>query len=273
MLLYLSLIPIPFLGACSSGPAIERERTAMDGFTVEYLEYPAAQEAVRPLTVILLPPTGGINTIDRSYAKAFARRGAKVLVMTAWSGQFEQSVDLGIHQRLHEYGVRGVQLLLETIPKDHSISVLGTSLGGLFASIAAYRFDSIDRVLVIGAGAPIPQLIADSEQAPLVELRAKREDKFGFRSRAEYKMAIEKNFSIDPLSHKRPEAKELGMVVLLEDETVGTTYQLKLKEFWQPKFVVERQNSHFWGIVNTWLHNFDEVVEFVLKGSPTKKEK
>ncbi len=252
-------------GCASSWPMQERVLREKDDFIVEFEVYAPEEKHKIKSTVIILPPTGGINLIDRSYAKAFARVGATALVLKKHSGEGDKRIDLDLHQRVHAAALKAFAMILKTIPKDHEVGVLGTSLGGLYAAIAVNRHEEIDRVVVIGTGAPIPKIIANSTNSGMTYLREQRFKKFKFSSKEEYAAEISKRFFLDPLSSgKAYQKKKLGMVVLLEDEAVPTKYQRELQAAWQPDLLIERENSHFWGIIRSWLGDFYQVRDFLL---------
>lgn len=248
---------------------VENKLIEDKNFQVAFERYPATTENKEKRTVIILPPTGGINFLDRSYARGLSRRGADVLVLKSHTGEKEKSIDLGLHERIHSAALRGFAMMLDSVPKDHEVSVMGTSLGGLYAAIAVNRHPEVKRALIIGAGAPIPKVIAESTTEGMIYLRKKRAQEFTFDSPADYAAAIAKRFTLDPLSTGEAfRTKDLGMIIFTEDTAVPTKYQKELRDFWQPKLLIERENSHFWGIVQTWLQEYYQVLGFLLAKSP-----
>lgn len=253
-----------FAGCATIHGYKEKEVTESD-FVVRYEYYEPDRTRVDPITVVILPPTGGINYIDRSYARALAKEGAHVLVMKFHTGEGEKSLDLGLHERVHSAALRAVGMMLKVVPKDHQVSILGTSLGGLYGAIAVNRYPEVDRILIIGAGAPIPKIIAESTTEGMQYLREKRAKKFQFPTSDAYAAAIDAQFTMDPLkTGDAYKQKELGMIIFTKDTAVPTKYQMHLKNVWKPSFLIERENTHFWGIVNTWLHEFYKVRDYLL---------
>jgi hypothetical protein len=235
-------------------------------FQVEVEVWQQPDEVGATRTVVIFPPTGGVNRIDRSYANQIFERGQNAIVIKGWTGQDEKSIDLEIHQRLHERALRAFSVVLEKIPQDQNVSVVGTSVGGIFASIIASQFDRPDRVLVITAGAPIPEVIAESDEEGLANLRSTRFKKFGFQNNQEYAGAIEKVFHLDPLKLSGDfKGKKLGVVLATEDTTVPTRHQQNLIDFWQTPEVLTVETDHFWGIVRTWWNHSDWVVNFLIQ--------
>jgi pimeloyl-ACP methyl ester carboxylesterase len=217
-------------------------------------------------TVVIFPPTGGANRIDRSYAKQVFERGENAIIVTGWTGHDEERLDLEIHPVLHERALKAFQVVLSRIPPEQKVSVLGTSVGGLFAAIIASEFDRPERVLVIAGGAPIPQIVANSDEKTLSRVREQRFEKYGFKNRDEYANALAQKFSLDPLDLSQGfQSKKLGLIIMTEDTTVPTEYQLRLKDHWPNSSVLKVENDHFWGIVNTWWYHSDWVLDFLLK--------
>lgn len=249
---------------CSHLKRAEKLSISHEKFQVQTMVYKPNKP--RNKTVIIIPPTGGVNYIDRSYAKQLQKKGAEVIIVTSWSGDQENKTDLELHQRLHSRAMKAIGLVLQTIPTDQTISILGASLGGIYTSVAVELFDRIDKAFVIAAGVPIPEVIAVSTNSEMKELRNKRKKTMNFKTSKEYANAIHAVFNLDPLDLPNKHGdKKLGMIVLLKDKSVPTTNQLKLKEHWKPSYYKELNKSHFWGIVKTWWSYSDEVTDFLIK--------
>ena len=229
-------------------------------FQVNVAKYSGSSPSNKSL--LILPPTGGENYIDRSYARDFSRLGYDVYILQSWTGVDEISSDLEIHQRLYGRGQKAIELVLSEISSPY-IGLLGTSVGALHGAIAAAKQNKLDSVFIITGGAPIAEVIVLSDQKAMLGLKQKRKDRFGFKNAEENKMAIDKNFSLEPMQLGDGfKEKDLGMVIAENDETVPTTTQQNLKNYWQPKKVISYSSGHFWGIVRTWLLDEDEVIQF-----------
>lgn len=258
------------LGACATPKSKVTRLEATDGFWVEIAEYSAVDNQVPERSILILPPTGGANFIDKSYARGLSRRGAVVKILLGWSGQDEVSTALSLHQDLHERALRAIELTMESVPPTQKISLMGTSVGALFVAISASRYARPDRLLSIAGGVPIPEVIAESDHESMVKLRKQRTEEFGFKSGAEYEKAIHEVFTLDPLdleknlSGSRLRAKNLGVIYFTEDHTVPTKNQLQLFELWQPQFSVSLAAGHVWGILKTWWSHQDEINDFLL---------
>ena len=241
--------------------AIDSRKMTDAEMTVEVSIYHSAIPSDK--SILLMPPTGGTNYIDKSYAKNFCAAGFDVYILDSWSRMTEPgSADLELHQRLYNRGQQAISTVLAQV-KSPKIGMLGTSLGGLHAAVAASFQPRLNAVFIITAGAPITEVIMTSDQKAMQDLFAVRKIKYGFKDRAENLHALEKAFLLEPMKiGPGYRNKALGMAVATEDETVPTPSQKKLQAFWQPGKVITLPNGHFWGIVNTWLFHEDEVLNF-----------
>lgn len=231
-----------------------------DGFRVDVTEYISSNETTK--TLFILPPTGGTNYIDRSYAKQFCKAGYDVYILNSWTGDTGTSTDLEIHQGFYTRMLKAVDLLDAEI-KTPFLGMLGTSLGGLYAAVAASKIERIDAVFAIVAGAPITKVIVTSDQKEMRELAGTRRKRFGLDTDEKYLAALQTAFFLEPMDQgKLFSKKEYGMAIADQDTTVPTASQNELRDFWKPKKEFHLPNAHFWGIVNTWLYHDEELVSF-----------
>src|SRR5688500_14956213 len=110
--------------------------TFNDGqFKTGILKYPSQDSDKR--SIILMPPTGGTNLIDRSYASTLCERGFDVYILEQWTGGSEYNeLDLLIHEKHYHLAQKAIGLTIENIRSSRFIGILGTSAGGIHASIA-----------------------------------------------------------------------------------------------------------------------------------------
>lgn len=240
-------------------------------FRVEVLLYPATLRHQKSL--ILFPPTGGANFLDRSYAGAFCRAGYDVWLLKNWTGDQEFSLDLGIHQRLYERAQRAVALSLEKI-QGHFVGILGTSVGGIHTAMSMALHDRLDAAFVITAGVPVADVIATTDQEVLADVRRQRRELFKFQSDEEYSRALQEHILYEPTKlPRRFEGKALGMLIATRDTTVPVKYQNALRDFWRPQTVYEIRNNHFFGIIRSWLFFKGEIIDFFDQAAKTKIQK
>lgn len=233
-----------------------------ESFQVEVLFYPGSAAK----DILIIPPTGGTNVIDRSYAKNLSDLGFNVHILSHWSPPEKITYDLGIHRQFYAGAQRAIELVLKNIPEKNPVGILGTSVGGLHSAVALGRIPRITAGMVITGGADIAGVIVYSDQKAMVDVYHKRQELFGFKNRDEYYEALFKEIELEPLRLKEGLAgKNLAMVISKEDTTVPGKNQLQLFELWQPKDVMYLGNNHFWTIVKTWLLHEDFVTGFFKK--------
>lgn len=227
---------------------------------MEVTRYGDATEAKKSLLII--PPTGGTNLIDRSYARQFCAQGFDVYILNSWTDQNEQAIDLELHQRFYSRAQRALAITLAQT-KSAFVGVLGTSVGALHATIAAATNERINAVFSIVGGIPIAEVIVGSDQQAMQDLKAARKTKYGFTTDAQNIKAIGSAFHLEPKAQKPLSRRiDYGMSIAENDTTVAFANQIELRDFWQPKTVIVLRNNHYWGIVKTWLFHSAELVDF-----------
>jgi surfactin synthase thioesterase subunit len=217
--------------------------------------------------VVVLPPTGGSTYLEHSYSKKLAKRGFYVVRVMGWDKPDETSLDLNIHRKL----LTRAQEVVSIIVNDQdfkSYSLLGTSLGALHASISIGQSDKVQTAVLITAGAPLSEVIANSTESGLTRTRNKRFEKFGYKSMTDYEEALKETNIPNALDDKEIlRQKEILMVIALKDKTVPTKNQKDLEEAIKPREVITFESGHFWTIMKTWLFNSKDVVSFIKEKS------
>ena len=263
-------IPILLIGlqshaACSE----ETQQISENDFKAELLHFRPGQNPSR--TILIFPPTGRTNYIDKSYARTFCDEGYNAVIMSQWSQDEGDDGDLGSHQRYYERAQRVLRMVLAQT-KTPFVGLLGTSLGGLFASMGASLYPQINATFVIVAGAPISSVIAYSDQTPLMELYNRRQAEFGFKNRAEYAAALKQRIQYEPLSMPRPvPTMHLGMVIAEDDTVVPTDFQKTLADFWKPQTLISVSGGHMYSIIKTWLLHSSKIVDFFNRSSAPRQ--
>lgn len=256
------------LGAApAAARSCERREARVDekGFTVRVLRY--GQETPAERAVLVMPPTGGTNVIDRSYARRLCKAGFDVSILEGWTGDDEYALDLGVHQRFYERAQRAIAAVLAASPaRFHGL--LGTSVGGIHAAVAASAHERLHAVFVVTAGAPISRVIVDSDQQAMRDAKRLRRERLGFKDDEEYRKALDARIRLDPFKlPPRYKGKRLGMAVSPADTTVPYSTQKALQELWSPARVIVVGGGHMGSIVRTWLFHSDEIEEFFRSAS------
>lgn len=253
----LTILTLCLLTACSTPEKIQFEDA---GFKVQTLRYSSKKQADK--TILIIPPTGGTNPLDKSYASAFYKNGYQVYILDSWTGDTETVIDFEIHQRFYTNAQKAISLVLKNVTTPF-VGLLGTSVGGLHASIAASTQDQLDAVFVITAGTPIAEVVVLSEQKAMQDLNQRRKEKFKTLSDQDQIQRIQAVFQLEPLNlGTNHQKKHLGVSIATQDTVVPTAQQEKLKDFWKPETVIEIKNNHFFGILKTWLFHRDKILNF-----------
>ena len=275
ILFFCLTIPSLFLISCSSfdknsSCSSQIKKLGTLDFSVEVTSFKPTFLTLKSLLII--PPTGGTNTIDVSYGKNFCKAGYNVFILNEWTNKDDIVVDLELHQRFYTNAQKAISMILAET-KTPFIGLLGTSVGALHGAISANTIPQLDAVYLIVGGASIAEVIVGSDQEAMVNLKAERKKKFGFKNDTEIVQAIDHVFKLEPLAQgSLYKTKDIGMVIAEYDSTVPTEYQVKLRDFYQPKEVLMLPNNHFWAIIKTWLFHEDEILEF-FENSFKKRQK
>lgn len=222
--------------------------------------------------VLIIPPTGGANFLDRNWAKNFCAAGFNAHIVEHWTDDAEMAYDLGIHQRFYSRTQKAIGIVLEHIKDASYIGMMGTSIGGIHTAMAMGIHDRINAAFVITAGADMPAMIANSDQDLMVNAWNERKKLFNIPNKETYINLLREKIEYEPLKLPRKfEGKDLGMIVATSDTTVPYDNQIKLKNHWKPKTLIEYSNNHFWGIVLSWLWDSKSVIKF-FEESAAKKQ-
>lgn len=220
--------------------------------------------------ILIYPPTGKTNLIDRSYARRLCRSGFDVYIFESWTDDEEENYDLEIHQRFYSRALRAAETVLANVP-SRFVGVLGTSVGGLFTEVVASSIDRVDAAFSIVGGLSIPEVVVYSDHPTMRKLRRERYKRYGFKTAEEYLAALEKVYPLEPTRMpKKFEGKDLAIVIGTRDTVVPAKTQNQLRDFWQPRMILEFNNNHFLTIVKTWLFYPRQVAGFFQESAERK---
>ncbi len=221
-------------------------------------------------TVIILPPTGGANFLDRRYASALCRAGFQSIIITEWAGMDEESLDLSVHQRLLQRGQNAIAEVVSTLEETTFIGILGTSVGALHGMTAMGSRDQIAAGFFVAGGVPLSQVIAESTQKELADYRKKRMKKYGFKDADEYATALSQLIhpELEPLTYQDSLLKKpMGFILAQDDDTVSTHLQLNAVESFHPQPLIKIDAGHMWTIIKAWWFYEETIVDFFVKSS------
>lgn len=248
------LIPFHLRAECQK----KSESLTETDFTVNFTSYRSETRH----HVIVMPPTGGMNFLDLSYARQFCHDGMSAYVLQNWTGDDEYVIDYTIHNRLYARAQRAIQLVLDSIPEGDTVGILGTSVGGLFAAQAIGSKPRIRTGFSIVGGAHIAEIIVTSTQGAMEKAKEIRRKEFGFTSDAEYLAELDPHITIDPYHLEGHKGKTLGVVYAPLDTVVPAKNQRLLMEIWEPKKVITIPHNHMWSIIETWFLHQKTISDF-----------
>lgn len=254
-----------FITSCSTiefGPDCKDHKVQLGtaDFQVNASFFTTGQDTMK--SIMIIPPTGGTNALDRSYARQFCRAGYQVAILNGWTNDQETQSDLEIHQHFYSGAQKAVQIILTEI-KSPYVGLLGTSVGALHAAISANSIARFNAVFLIAGGASIAEVIVNSDQQAMVDLKSARKNRYNFKNDSENIKAIGSAFNLEPMKlGTLYSKKDIGMVIAKQDHTVPTETQINLKDFFKPMKLVLLNNDHFWAIVKTWLFHSGEILDF-----------
>lgn len=263
------LIPLSISAFASENCAQTPVSLGENDFKVQLSSYLLASSSKH---VLIIPPTGGANFLDRNWAKNFCAAGFNAHIVEHWTDDAELAYDLGIHQRFYSRTQKAIGIVLDHIKEAKYIGMMGTSIGGIHTAMAMGIHDRINAAFVITAGADMPAMIANSDQGLMVNAWNKRKELYKIPNKETYINLLREKIEYEPLKLPRKfEGKDLGMIVATSDTTVPYANQLKLKDHWKPKTVIEYSNNHFWGIVLSWLWDSGKVISFFEESAAKKR--
>jgi hypothetical protein len=216
-------------------------------------------------TVIIFPPTGGENILDRGYADLFCFDGMRVVIIDDFTGYDDPSTLLSVHDNGALRAIAAIRHTLEYLDPStpFKVGLLGTSLGAIDGSMAVGFDQRIGTATFIVGGGDVADVIAQSNEAPLIALGQERMKRYGFESLAQYQAALEKSITIDPLELSGLSgSKNVLFFMGLKDLTVPTVYQEMLYKAFGSQELVTYEGDHFDTIVHTFLFHHDKIRDF-----------
>ena len=102
-----------FVIGCSGLPPQSEMKIGSAEFQVDVTYYQALAPAKK--SIIIMPPTGGTNYVDRSYAETFQKKGFDVYILNHWTGDDEVNIDLAIHQRFYTRSQKAIAATIDVV--------------------------------------------------------------------------------------------------------------------------------------------------------------
>ena len=251
--------------ACKSSDLVITSVDPITGnaFSLEIKAY--IPNANQTRQVVILPPIGGVTTLEAKYASRVCSRGVSTYIFVHWSGDMETSVeDLGVHER---GTIRGMHAL-ESFFDKYSLPtrILGTSLGGVYAGVASGKFDQIEKTVIIASGTNLSEIMANSSLPDLVKLKKERFAFHGFTTNAEYAQGIKENLSIEASNFKEGfKAKKLLFIRTNSDSVIDSLYQDQLINLFDSKesLVLFTKYGYKKGIIMAFIRRSKRISNFL----------
>ena len=215
-------------------------------------------------TILLLPPTGGENILDRGTANILCSSGFRVVLIQTWFGQTEKKLDLVMHDEGALRSLAAIRHVIDWLrPKRSSqVGILGTSVGALSSALALGFDPRLNTGVLIAGGVGMPEIIAESTEEGVSSLREARKRAFGYKDNQEYLADLQRNVKIEPAdfsSFSGP--KNVLAFVGLQDTTVPTPNQKSLVKIFSAEFD-EFRGDHLSTIKNTFFWKQGKIVDF-----------
>lgn len=218
--------------------------------------------------VILLPPTGGVNVLDRGYANELCSSGITVALVSGWDHQNDVSLDINMHNRGAFRALAATRHVVEflTSRNIHSIGVLGTSIGAITGALALGYEPRIKTAALIVGSARFADVITETSEQGAAKLRQERMKHYGFKNLEEYRAAVRGTIKIEP-AYFMDEAKSKSTLLLTGDAdiTVPTNYQLEMVEALKPQNHIVLRGNHYQAIKSSFFWHRAEIVKFFKK--------
>jgi hypothetical protein len=225
--------------------------------------------------VLILPPTGGESFVDRALASSLCASGTETFILN-YSQEFADQADLKAHDRISRSVMSSLNDFLEQ--KNESFVVIGSSLGGLYASIALGigldinpkfsrdfpHLKKITEAVLVVAGGDFAEILAFSDLATVEAQRTARIKRLGLTNQDEYAARMRSEIEFDTLALA---SKTSGERVLFfnstSDSTVPSKTQIQLWEGWGKPEMHSSFFGHRFTIGVTYLTRYQTVIDFI----------
>lgn len=215
--------------------------------------------------VLVMPPTGGVNILDRGYANEFCSNGLTAVIVSNWSYQNEFSLDYSMHNNGALRALAAIRHVVEYLTQNNfgSIGLLGTSIGAVAGSLALSFEPRITAAAFIAGAAEFREIITTSDETGAKKLRAERMKAYGIKDLAQYRQVIRDQVWIDPSDFlKHSEFQKTLVITADNDTTVLTSLQLQLVHTLQPVHHYSLGGDHLRVIKDSYWKHRGDILSF-----------
>lgn len=256
--------PFPFFESCEQMPARVLGRDPLTQrvrpITIEI--YRPRENAINK-RVLVVPPTGGVNQLDRDYSRMLCSHGIEAWVITEWEpGQIDHvhSVAIESHDVVSRKALAAIRQVVSRMKAP--VGILGTSAGAIAASVALAVEPKLTAGVLIAGGAGLPEIIAKSQGEVMRELRQRRLQAYRWTP-SDYQRALEQVIRLDVTEFAGSySGKRIGTVVALRDRTVPARNQVLLERITGATRIAEFDDDHVSAIVSNFIMSSWRVVQF-----------
>jgi|GEM_PF-1932515 len=148
-----------------------------------YIPNPSQMTVEKIPMIIQLPPTSGVNTLDKFMAKDICYRNmASMVIMTDLTGFDDENLPpaedhINAFQRAVS-AIKGAQIFAEEHPQidANKVALYGVSLGGILGSLAYSVEENLRAAYFLVAGGDVAFILANSTEDRVSRLRRLRMD-------------------------------------------------------------------------------------------------
>ncbi len=215
--------------------------------------------------ILILPPTGGKNYIDKKYAEYFCKNGYTSFILENWTDDDEYSIDLDIHNRYMRRAQKALFLTLDKL-QNYNIGIFATSAGGFIANVAMGNPElgkNIKAYYSVVSGTPLCSSIASANERLLKRVRKIRMKRFDFKTHQQYETALCEAI-VWKIPKEKPSHIHFAAVMSTEDTTVPGDFQKNLITHWsaEPEFSIKHHSSHANSIIRTYYFHREQILRF-----------
>jgi hypothetical protein len=212
--------------------------------------------------VVLLPPIGGVNILDRSTAETLCDYGMAGIILSNDFANIQKQAKGDLlppddHQETFyriSAAIKGTMTMVDQDPNlDYGkMGIFGVSLGGILGSFVMTTQPDIAAGYFVVAGGDIPRILATSDQDEVSTIRRKRMQTENIESQEEYELFLRKNITLDPVDLAMTMLPEtLNMVIAERDSAVPTPNQFMLHEAFGEPTAAYYDNSHVSTVISS----------------------
>lgn len=216
-------------------------------------------------TVIVMPPTGGVNKIDTAYASALCFKSFRAVVIEGWELDTPYALDLDAHDQSAVRSLESIRQVIDYLQPQRAgqIGILGSSIGAIEAAVALAIDSRLSCGALIVGGVDLADIISTSDEPHMTALRTQRMAAYGYTSVDEYRSALREHIHLEPADViAQSTNKKIWQLIALKDTTVPTTDQYRLQSLFGGQPVTTVNDDHFKAIITAYVKHQNDIYKF-----------